>query len=293
MRSSPRPKAPPPPTSCTRACCRMSSVCRCRPHVRTSTSSGSISNSASRFPRFSISESRSTVRSSQQLRRPRIRRQLRPSSPHALHRQSSAALHPAAASCTRSAAAPTRAENAAPARCLPRRAQLRQVSVQPRLQLRRNRPPAASRRQLLEHTFCSTLQVMLEQQPPRHRHRLRRSRRRHKRIAVAVAANPRTEPQHDRQVMQSSSSPAAGNSASSAARNLRIQHRNRLEQRSLVVVQRHANFIAHRRPRAAHIVGLPQRCDLRRQIALQRIELATQAAECDPAAPADRRSAAA
>ena len=55
---------------------------------------------------------------------------------------------------------------------------------------------------------------------------------------------------------------------------LRVEHGQRAEERRLVVVERHANLVANGRPRAAYIVRLPQRRDLRQQIGLQLIEFA-------------------
>ena len=50
--------------ACTRACWRISSVCRCSPNVRTCKISGSISVRAMRSPRFAASEARNISRSS-------------------------------------------------------------------------------------------------------------------------------------------------------------------------------------------------------------------------------------
>ena len=53
-----------------------------------------------------------------------------------------------------------------------------------------------------------------------------------------------------------------------------VERRQRVEQRHIVVIKRHLHLVADGGPRAAHVVGLPQRGDLREHLALQGLQLA-------------------
>ena len=147
-------------------------------------------------------------------------------------------------------------------------AKLRQVAFQQQCQFRRDGDEPGRGRELIEDVL-QPVAIVRQQQAPRHGQRFAGGFRRDEWVAVAVSADPGAEADQLGHLGEDRFHPIFRGQGRG---DLRVEDGQRVEDGRLVVVERHANLVAHGGTQVAHVVGLPQRGDLSDDLLLQGIE---------------------